>query len=164
MIVVMPLCRAQPNDQAEGDPFANLPAYEAFTDDLLKDIMPFMAAKYPLIGGREHQALAGLSMGGGQTLNIGLTHPETFAYLGAFSSAPNTKKNEELFPDPKALKQFKVIWLSCGDKDNLIFSSQRVHAYLKQQNVPHIYHVGSGGHDAELWKADLYHFSQLLFR
>ena len=62
-----------------------------FENDLLKDIIPYIDSHYSVYTDREHRALAGLSMGGGQTLNIGLVHPETFAWVGGFSSAPNTK-------------------------------------------------------------------------
>ena len=63
-----------------------------FENDLLKDIIPYVDSHYSVYTDRDHRALAGLSMGGGQTLNIGLVHPETFAYVGGFSSAPDTRQ------------------------------------------------------------------------
>jgi predicted alpha/beta superfamily hydrolase len=75
-----------------------------FEDDLIKDIIPLIESKYSVVADRNHRALAGLSMGGGQTLNIGFTHPDLFNYIGGFSSAPNTKAPAELVSDPAALK------------------------------------------------------------
>ncbi len=165
MIVVMPNGRAQANDRAEGNVFASAPAFEKFGDDLLKDVIPFIEARYSVDARRERRALAGLSMGGGQSLNFGLGNLDVFAWVGGFSSAPNTRAPEVLVPDPKLAKaKLKLLWLSCGDKDNLIGLSQRTHKYLKEQGVPHIWHVEPGGHDFAVWKNDLFLFSQLLFR
>jgi enterochelin esterase-like enzyme len=104
-------------------------------------------------------------MGGGQSLNFGLGNLDVFAWVGAFSAAPNTKAPEELVRDPaKASRLLKLLWISCGDKDGLIFISQRTHAYLKEKNVPHLWHVEPGGHDFKVWSDDLYHFAQRVFR
>jgi enterochelin esterase-like enzyme len=165
MIVVLPNGRAQKNDRAEGNVMASAPAFANFEQDLLKDLIPFIESKYSVKTDRENRALAGLSMGGGQSLNFGLGHLDTFAWIGGFSSAPNTKPPEELVPDPaKAVEKLKLLWISCGDHDGLISFSQRTHAYLKDHNVPHIWHVDSGVHDFAVWKNDLYLFAQRIFR
>ena len=109
---------------------------------------------------REHRALAGLSMGGGQSLNFGLKHLDTFASVGGFSSAPNTKPAADLIPDPEAAKKLRLLWISCGDQDRLMNISQRFHAALEEKNVPHVWHVDSGGHTWPVWKNDLYLLSQ----
>ncbi len=165
MIVVMPNGRAQPNDRAEGDVFRSAPAFAAFEKDLLGDVIPAIEARYSVIADREHRALAGLSMGGGQLLNFGLGHLDTFAWVGGFSSAPNTKAPDALLPDPKAAKEkLKLLYLSCGNKDGLINISQRVHAYLKANDVPHVWHVDSNAHDPKHWANSLYWFAQKIFR
>ena len=165
MIVVMPNGRAQPNDRATGNVMASAPAFAKFEDDLLKDLIPFIESKYAVKAHRESRALAGLSMGGGQSLNFGLAHLDTFAWIGGFSSAPNTKPPEQLLADPvKARELVKLLWISCGDRDGLIFISQRTHAYLKDNNVPHVWHVDSGGHDFAVWRSNLYHFARQIFR
>ena len=165
MIVVMPNGRAQRNDRAEGDVFRAAPAFARFEDDLLKDVIPFVEKNYSVKADREHRALAGLSMGGGQSLNFGLEHLDTFAWVGGFSSAPNTKPPEELVPDPAAAKdKLKLLFLSCGNKDGLMRVSQTLHAYLKANDVPHTWHVDGNGHDAAHWKNTLYHFLQQVFR
>lgn len=165
MIVVMPNGRAQPNDRAEGNVMASAPAFAKFEGDLLHDLIPFVERTYAVVADREQRALAGLSMGGGQALNFGLGNLEVFAWVGAFSSAPNTKAPEELVPDPaKATRLLKLLWISCGDKDGLLAVSQRTRAYLKAKEVPHLWHVEPGGHDFAVWRQDLHHFAQRVFR
>lgn len=135
-----------------------------YENDLLKDIIPFVEAHYSVYGDADHRALAGLSMGGGQALNIGLVHPETFAYVGGFSAAPDTKAPPELVPDPAVPRKLKLLWLACGNKDGLIRVSQGVHAYLKEKGVPHIWHVDGNAHDTAEWENNLYLFAQRIFR
>ena len=105
MIVVMPNGRAQKNDRAEGNVFLSAPAFGVFERDLLDDVIPAIEARYSVQADRDHRALAGLSMGGGQSLNFGLGHLNTFARVGGFSSAPNTRKPEELVPDATKAKE-----------------------------------------------------------
>jgi enterochelin esterase-like enzyme len=165
MLVVMPNGRAQKNDRAEGNIYSAAPAFAAFEQDLLQDVIPAIESRYSVQADREHRALAGLSMGGGQALNFGLGHLDTFAWVGAFSPAPNTKPAAQLVPDPAdAQQKLRLLWLSCGKKDGLIRISQEVHAYLKDKNVPHIWHVDGNAHDTPEWKNNLYLFSQRIFR
>jgi enterochelin esterase-like enzyme len=135
-----------------------------FENDLIKDIIPFVDSHYSVYSDPAHRALAGLSMGGGQALNIGLAHPETFAYVGGFSSAPDTKAPPDLVPDPAVPKRLKLLWLACGNKDGLIRISQGVHAYLKEKGVPHVWHVDGNAHDTTEWQNNLYLFGQRIFR
>jgi enterochelin esterase-like enzyme len=167
MIVVMPNGRAMKDDRAGGNIFDNekVQAFSTFEKDLINDLIPFIEKKYPVIPDRESRAIAGLSMGGGQALNFGLGNLDKFAWVGGFSSAPNTKAPEELVPNPgETRNKLKLLWISCGEDDNLISFSQRTHDYLKANNVPHIFYVEPGIHDFKVWKNDLYLFSQLLFK
>jgi len=165
MIVVMPNGRAQKNDRAGGDIFRSAPAFAAFEKDLLEDVIPAIESHYSVHADHEHRALAGLSMGGGQALNFGLAHLDTFAWIGAFSAAPNTKPAKELVPDPVAAKKkLKLLWVSCGKKDGLLRVSQGVHAYLRDNKVPHVWHVDGNGHDPTHWRNNLYLFVQKIFR
>ena len=164
MIVVMPNGRAQKNDRAEGDVFRSAPAFANFERDLLDDVIPAIELRYSVEADREHRALAGLSMGGGQSLNFGLAHLDTFAWIGGFSSAPNTKPPAELLPEPAAAaRQLKLLWLACGNKDGLISISQGLHAYLKEKGVPHVWHVDGNAHDPTEWRNNLYLFVQRIF-
>lgn len=163
MIVVMPNGRAQKDDRSSGGMGA-MGAFGAFDKDLLGSIIPYMEANYPVKANRENRALAGLSMGGGQSLNFGLANTNTFAYVGGFSSAPNTMAPDKLVADVEGAKKLKLLWVSVGDKDGLITVSRGVHKYLKEKDIKHIWHIDSGGHKPNVWNNDLYLFSQLLFK
>ncbi|MGN6267170.1 MAG: alpha/beta hydrolase-fold protein [Ginsengibacter sp.] len=167
MIVIMPNGRAMKNDSATGNIFApdKMQAFATFEKDLLNDLIPYVQKHYPVYTDREHRAIAGLSMGGGQSLNFGLGNLDKFAWIGAFSAAPNTKTPEQLVPDPaKARQELKLLWISCGASDGLINFSQRTHDYLVKNNVPHIYYIEPGVHEFKVWKNGLYMFSQLIFK
>ena len=165
MILVMPNGRAQKDDRPGPNPMATAPAFARFERDLLDDVIPTIESRYSVRADREHRALAGLSMGGGQALNFGLGNLDTFAWIGAFSAAPNTKPPAELIPDPNAVRQkLKLLYLSCGNRDGLIRISQGVHAYLKEKEIPHIWHVDSHGHDPTHWRNNLWFFVQRIFQ
>jgi enterochelin esterase-like enzyme len=167
MIVVMPNGRAMKDDRAVGNIFdsAKVQAFATFEKDLLNDLIPYIEKNFPVLRDREHRAIAGLSMGGGQSLNFGLGNLDKFAWVGGFSSAPNTKRPEVLIPDPEIAKaKLKLLWISCGDADGLITFSRRMHDYLYEKSVPHIYYIEPGVHDFKVWKNGLYMFSQFLFK
>jgi len=166
MIVVLPNGRAG-KDVTARDPIPKQsPAFAAFEQDLRIDLIPFIEKTYSVRNERESRALAGLSMGGGQSLNFGLNHLETFAWVGGFSSAPNTRPAADLIKAPaEAAKKLRLLYVSCGDQDGLFRISQGVHRMLDENMIPHVYNVIPGGkHDFKVWKSDLYHLAQLLFR
>ena len=134
-----------------------------FEDDLLKDIIPYVESHYPVKADAEHRALAGLSMGGGQSLNIGLKHLDTFAWVGGFSSAIFGQPGG-MTPDAGSARKLRLLWLSCGDRDRLMDASKSFHTALEDKKVPHVWHVDAGAHEWPVWKNDLYLLSQLLFR
>ncbi len=176
MIMVFPNCNTnvtvtnpKPDEQEERK--GGYKGYGiAFENDLLHDIIPYIESHYSVYTDRKHRALAGLSMGGGQSLNIGLSHINTFAYVGGFSSAPNTNEigglsDAKLLPDlVAAKKKLKLLWLACGSKDGLFSVSQRVHQHLKEQGVRHVWHVDTNAHDDTEWANNLYLFVQHIFK
>ena len=167
MIVVMPNGRAIKDDSRGGNIMApeKVQGFATFEKDLLNDLIPYIEKNFPVLKDRENRAIAGLSMGGGQSLNFGLGNLDKFAWIGGFSSAPNTKTPEQLVPDPEETKQkLKLLWISCGAQDGLITFSKRTHEYLEKNNVPHIYYIEPGVHDFKVWKNGLYMFSQLIFK
>ena len=167
MIVILPNGRAMKDDRAVGNIMApdKVQAFATFEKDLLNDLIPFVEKNYPVYKDSEHRAIAGLSMGGGQALNFGLGNLDTFAWIGSFSAAPNTKPPKELLPDPdEAKKKLKLLWISCGADDGLITFSKRTHDYLQANNVPHIFYIEPGVHEFKVWKNGLYMFSQLIFK
>jgi enterochelin esterase-like enzyme len=155
------------DDRAVGNIFdsAKVQAFATFEKDLLNDLIPYIEKNFPVMKDRESRAIAGLSMGGGQSLNFGLGNLDKFAWIGGFSSAPNTKTPEQLIPNPEETKKkLKLVWISCGASDNLIMFSKRTHDYLVKNNIPHIYYIEPGVHDFKVWKNGLYMFSQLIFK
>lgn len=169
MIIVMPNGRALPDDRVPPPDKtfspANAAGFGKFERDLLDCLIPAIQAKYSASTNCEQRAIAGLSMGGGQSLNFGLGHLDTFAWVGGFSAAPNTKSGAELAPDPAAArKRLKLLYVSCGNKDGLINVSQGVHVYLKQHDVPHIWNVDDAPHDRGTWANNLHHFALRIFR
>lgn len=166
MIVVMPNGRASKDITAKSGFGQQGPAFAAFEKDLLGDLIPYIERNFPVKAERDSRALAGLSMGGGQSLNFGLGNLDTFAWVGGFSSAPNTKRPDQLIADPgAAARKLSLLYVACGDKDGLLRISEGVHKMLDEKKVPHIYNVIPGGaHDFKVWKADLYTFAQLIFR
>ncbi len=166
LIVVLPNGRAAKDLTARDSIPKQSPAFAAFEKELLTDLIPFIEKSYSVKSDRDSRALAGLSMGGGQALNFGLNNLDTFAWVGGFSSAPNTKSPADLIRDHEAAtKKLRLLYVACGDKDGLLRISQGVHDMLDEKQVPHLYNViADGRHDFKVWKSDLYHFSQLLFR
>jgi enterochelin esterase-like enzyme len=164
LVVVLPNGRA--TKEPKKNPFQDQGAFAVFEKDLLNDLIPFIEKNYSVKADRESRAIAGLSMGGGQSLNFGLNNLDTFAWVGGFSSAPNTKRPAELIKDhAAAAKKLRLLYVACGDKDNLFRISEGVHKMLEEKKVPHLYNVVSGGrHDFQVWKNDLYHFARMIFR
>lgn len=164
MIVVFPNGRAMHDDSVPANMFSAeaVQAFSNFENDLKQCLMPFIKENYNIYEGRDHTAMAGLSMGGMQTVNIGLKNLELFNYYGIFSPAPTTDANlmgtnKDLYP--------KVLWLSVGISDTT--SGQmaiNTHNILTQKGVPHIYYRMPGTHDWSVWKNGLYNFAQLIFK
>ncbi|MBS9522748.1 esterase family protein [Litoribacter alkaliphilus] len=166
MIIVLPNGRAMEDDSAGGNIFEGpkVEAFATFEQDLLNDLIPYIEENYNVKADREHKAIAGLSMGGGQSLNFGLNNIDTFAWIGAFSPAPNTKKGDELLPNPeKARGELMLLFLSCGDEDNLLDITKRTHQFLKENKIEHEYRIVPGNHNFEYWKNELYFFVQMVF-
>lgn len=165
MIVVMPNGRAQKNDRPEGDLFKAAPAFARFEGDLLEDVIPAIQSRYSTQTSREGRALAGLSMGAGQSLNFGLAHLDTFAWIGSFSAAPNTRSLAQLLPDPAvAAARLKLLWVSVGRNDGLLHNNQGLHAWLKQNHVPHVWNVDGNAHNTPEWKNNFYNFARRVFQ
>lgn len=167
MIVVLPNGRAMVDDSPGADIFAadKVQGFADFEFDLLGSLIPFIDSTYSIKPGREARAIAGLSMGGGQALDFGLAHLDTFAWVGAFSPAPNTYPPESLIPDlTEDTALISALWISCGGADDLVGISENTHNYLVQNNIDHYYLIEPGkGHDWSVWKPGLYHFSQRIF-
>src|SRR3954463_11672882 len=138
MISAMPNGRARPDDRPGPNAMATAPAFGKFDKDLLGDLIPFIQSKYSVKTDRESRALAGLSMGGGQSLNFGLGNLDTFAWVGGFSSAPHTRRPAGLIKDAEeGKKKLRLLSVACGDKDGLLCISEGVPKMLDEKKVPH---------------------------
>jgi enterochelin esterase family protein len=136
---------------------------EAFGDDLLKDVIPLIESTYRVKADRQSRAIIGLSMGGGQSLGIGLRHPELFAWVGGMSSyLPDPEKLvAEAFPESKS--DLKRLWFACGQDDRLIENARQLSAALKEKHIPHEFKETAGNHSWPVWRRYLGEFMPLLF-
>ena len=136
---------------------------EAFGEDLLKDVIPLIESTYRVKANRENRAIIGLSMGGGQSLGVGLRHHELFAWVGGMSSyLPNPEKLvAETFPESKS--DLKLLWFACGKDDRLVENARQLSAALKEKNIPHEFKETAGNHSWPVWRRYLGEFMPLLF-
>lgn len=158
MIIVMPN-----NSMTTSSDFAGYGQYESV---LVPDLIPYIEANYSVATDRLSRAIAGLSMGGGLTFNLGFSNINLFAWIGPFSAAPNTKPAAQTIRDPDAVRRdVKLIFIACGDADGLLSYSKGYHDYLTQQNIPHMYQLEAGqGHNTTVWKRSFYNFAQRIFK
>ena len=165
MIVVMPNGRAQKDDSRQGG-FGSFQAFGEFDKDLIGSLIPYIEKNFSVYTDRDHRAIAGLSMGGGQSLNFGLGHMDVFAYVGGFSSAPNTMRAAQLIPDvEKVKKENKLLWMVCGGADGLMNNSAQLKAFCDEKGIPcTLINYPEQGHNFVVWKYGLYNFAQLIFK
>lgn len=174
MIVVMPNVRARANDSVNASDMyttTHFAAFDNFINDLRDDLMPYIAAHYPIAAGRENTAIAGLSMGGREALYIGLTMPETFGYVGAFCPAPGVLPYDVeggLFQpeDFKADKGYGTyILINAGKTDGVVSDWPQTYSdTLTENGTEHTFYVTDGGHDFRVWKHGLYNFARNIFK
>ncbi len=166
----VPMIIVMPNGRATADPpsanfMSDFNYYAHFEKDLLQDLMPYIESHYSVKTDREHQALIGLSMGGGQGLNFGINNIDKFAWVGGFSSAPNLQPANVLVPKiQKAKDRLSLLWIGCGDKDSLITGSWNLHQLLVEAKIDHVWYLDSGVHEVPVWNNNLYLFAQRLFK
>jgi enterochelin esterase family protein len=138
--------------------------------DLIPDVIPYIQAQYRTIPDRDHRAVVGLSMGGGQALRIGLNHVDLFAYVGGFSAAVGAAPE---FPKTYASlvghgetvsKQMRLVWVGCGKEDGLFAASKAFSGFLTANKLEHTFHESSGAHTWMVWRRYLNEVSPLLFR
>jgi len=164
MIVVMPF------GHTPDRPGANLLTNPDFSDDFLKDLIPYVEANYRTINKPQARAMAGLSMGGAHTLNNGLTHPELFDYVGIFSMglmnpqqvADYEAKNGAALD--KAGKSMKLVYYAIGKTDFLYASVAPTRDMFSQHGIHEVYHESDGGHTWINWRRYFNDFAPRLFK
>jgi enterochelin esterase-like enzyme len=175
MIVVMPNGFAtkpgEPRPGRDAPPEERRKAAAKFEEDLIQDAIPWIEAHYPAAADPAHRALAGLSMGGGQTLRIGPRHPDLFAWLGVFSAGIRKRADGGLddvtatYPEAEKLNAaLKLFWVSCGDRDAGLEGAKTFEQLLTDKQIRHVWHLDSGAHEWPVWKNDLYGVAQRLFK
>ena len=191
MIVVMPAGH-QPGIQFGAPPTGPAPAVNPFTDEFIRDMLPYVEKHYRTINDRRHRAIAGLSMGGAQTLDIAFTHLNLFAQIGVFSSgavlgggrgrAPNATTTTAApapptppRPDWEAThatdldnaslkKGTKLIWLSTGKDDGLVTATKSTVELLKKHGFEPVFIESPGAHSWFNWRNYLIEFTPKLFQ
>ncbi|MEK7830423.1 MAG: alpha/beta hydrolase-fold protein [Acidobacteriota bacterium] len=192
MIVVMPAGHTRLNRGPVAPPAAGTPPpQDEFVTEFLKDIQPFVEKSYRLLPGRANRAIAGLSMGGGQTLNIALPNLEKFAYVGVYSSgllgafsrpaqgatapapavAPLSpageaweKQMQAKLDDAQAKKGLKLLWFATGKEDFLLSTTKGTIELLKKHGFAPVYKETPGGHTWINWRIYLNEFAPQLFQ
>jgi enterochelin esterase family protein len=141
---------------------------EAFGTLIVRDLIPMIDADYRTLSDRQHRAIAGLSMGAGQALQVGLGNLDLFASVGAFSGAGRnldlkTSFGGALVDAATANSRLKLLWIGCGTEDRLLASSQAFHEALAGAGIRHVWFGGPGSHEWQVWRKHLHEFAQLLF-
>ncbi|HWB32351.1 MAG TPA: alpha/beta hydrolase-fold protein [Acidobacteriaceae bacterium] len=142
---------------------------EGFTKDLLGDLIPYVESHYPVIKDRDHRAIAGLSMGGIESLTIGLNHLDEFSYVAGFSAAISPATFARDFPevtaDPKAMNsKLHLLWIGCGTEDGLFAASKSFDGYLNDAGVKHQFYSMPGVHSWIVWRHFLTEYAPQLFQ
>lgn len=144
---------------------------DEFNKDFVEDIMPYVESHYRTLNDRAHRAMAGLSMGGGHTLRIGVPHLDKFAYIGVFSSGLNAQgatayeeQNAAILDNAKLKKGLELLWIGVGKEDRVLESSQNTVALFKKHGFTVVDKVSEGGHTWLNWRDYLIEFAPKLFQ
>jgi enterochelin esterase family protein len=170
MLVVMPLGYGAPEILSLGfrstrDPGVRQRNIDSFREALLVEVIPEVERAYRAAQGRDSRAIAGLSMGGGQSLATGLHTLDRFSWIGAFSSG----LDEDFAPryqalDAKANAQVRLLWIACGTEDRLLEVNRKFHQLLEGKQIRHTWIETPGGHTWMVWRRNLAAFVPLIFR
>jgi enterochelin esterase-like enzyme len=171
MIVVMPLGYGtmemiRVGWDAWSHPDLRKQNFDKFRESLLREVMPRAEGEYRITKDRNARAIAGLSMGGSESLLTGLNNLDKFAWIGAFSSGGMPEDFKAAFPslDARANQQLHLLWVACGTDDRLIDVNRSLREWLKAKGVQHTDIETPGGHTWMVWRRNLAEFAGLLFR
>jgi enterochelin esterase-like enzyme len=151
--------------------------HDAFVQDFLGSIIPHVESHYRVLTDREHRAMAGLSMGGAETLRVAPSHLDMFAYIGVFSMGLQTgrdqgvagdfeQRNAKFFANPaETNQQLKLFWIGVGNNDRVVTDGpNKLSEMLTKHDIHHQFHESEGGHTWINWRNYLNDFAQLLFK
>ncbi|RRA49911.1 esterase [Acidipila sp. EB88] len=145
-------------------PALNTQNTELFQRMLLTEIIPRVEAEYPVLKDRDHRAIAGLSMGGGESLMTGLNHTDTFGWIGTFSAGLHAETLAALPTLAPQKANLHLLWMACGVDDALLKPNRDAIAILKAQGLPVTAVETPGHHQWPVWRDNLIHFAPLLFQ
>lgn len=165
MLVVMPFGHAAPYGSRDTAGGGNTAQFERY---LLEDVMPTVEKNYRTARGRENRAIIGYSMGGGHSLQIGLSHLDVFATVGGMSSAVpgdfETRFKDLLDHPAKTNERLKLFWFACGRDDSLFSRSEKLSSLLTAHQVKHVFYPSDGAHTYTVWRNYLAEVAPLLFQ
>jgi enterochelin esterase-like enzyme len=175
LVVVMPFGYAFARTAAggRGDAAENKQQREGFARDFLEDVIPMIDARFRVYGDRDHRAIAGLSLGGAQSLAIGLSHTDLFSRVAGFSSAMGAATNPDtggvdfdnvLANSAHINSQLKLLWVGCGTEDTLFQSNMAFADLLSKHKIEHIVRVTGGAHTYAVWQRYLNEVAPMLFQ
>jgi enterochelin esterase-like enzyme len=171
MLIVMPLGYGEPKvpEPHSGvfhDPDITQRNFDKFREALLTEVIPKVESAYLVTKDRNSRAIAGLSMGGSESLLTGLNTLDKFSWIGAFSSGGFTPEFDKEFPalDAKSNQQLHLLWIACGTDDHLIENNRNLRAWLASKSIKHVDVETPGAHTWMVWRRNLTDFAALLFR
>jgi len=149
---------------AAGYPALRQRSFSKFRDSLFEEVMPVVEKEYRVAKDRNMRAIAGLSMGGAETLFIGLNNLNRFAYIGAFSAGAVGDDQFQKLDGSTANSQLRLFWISCGVDDGLLDSNRKFVEFMKSKNVEVKLRETPGAHTWMVWRRNLAEFAPLLFQ
>ena len=151
---------------SRGDETKRAAAMEAFQRELFEDALPLVESLYRVEMDRSQRAITGLSMGGGQSLTVGLGNLDRFAWVGSFSGVPpDTAVKEKFLAEPEtANAKLRLLWIAVGKDDALHQRNEEFVAQLKEKGIRHEWQLSEGDHSWPVWRRYLVEFAPLLFR
>jgi len=155
-----------PNSGVFRDPTLTQKNFDKFREALLGEVIPRVEASYLVNKDRNARAIAGLSMGGAESLLTGLNNLKQFAWIGAFSSGGISDEFDREFPALSSVsaQQLRLLWIACGTDDRLIDINRKFRAWLTSKGIKHADIETPGAHTWMVWRRNLTEFSSLLFR
>jgi len=130
---------------------------------LVEETIPLIEDRYRVIANKDHRAIAGLSMGGGQALRIGLGNLDTFSYIGCFSGA-SSGIGDLIQNADHVNRALKLFWIGCGTEDFVYERASNVRKELQTMGVEHAFHAHPGTHEWQSWRLHLSLFAPMLFK
>lgn len=173
LVVVMPhgFTNRMPNTDRPRTAGAYKTEMEEFAIDFVSDLVPLVESRYRVVADRAHRAIAGNSMGGGQALAIGLTHPDMFSSVASFSAAMQIANNPDwggidmdaALSNANAINELDLLWVGCGTEDGLFSVNRLFSEQLTEAGVEHTFRNTPGAHTPAVWSRYLHEVAPQLF-